>query len=200
MSHRLRVSLLVLSLGILPSTLPDSPGALLQPGMQLVYSSNGQDQPPWHIDSVRADNALRPGSACVVLHQRRQAGQTQPDESRLCLANDTLFGWNAERSEWRAQRPVRPGMTMEFIRANGDKVRFETGEPAEEKISGLTIPVIPTIVTTSDSLARPKRRLRERFSIGLVTATGGVFEVPDSTTAGAWRTQQAFELREIRTP
>ena len=184
--------------GVSPST--SDLATLLRPGMELVYTSNGQDQPPWRIDSVRHDPTLRTGSVCAVIHQRRGPEQTPAEETRLCIAHDTLYGWNADRSEWRAQRPVGPRMVFEFNRPNGDKVRYETIDTREEQISGLTIPVVLTTVTTTDSLGRPKRRLRERYSIGLATATGGVFEIPDSSQAGSWRTQQTFELREIRTP
>jgi hypothetical protein len=173
------------------------PGSLLQPGMQLIYSSNDQDIAPWYIDSVRRDSTLRPGSACTVIHQRRQAA---PGELRLCLANDTLFGWSAERNEWRPQRPVGPHMVMRFSRANGIELHYATTELGEEQIDGRTIPVVLTTVTTSDSAGRPMRRLRERYAIGLATATGGEFEVPDSTAVDGWRTEQQFTLREIRYP
>lgn len=175
------------------------PASLLRPGMELVYSSNDQDQPPWFIDSVRADSSLRPGSDCVVLHQRRQPGQAQPEESRLCLANDTLFSWSTERNEWRPQRPVRPGMVMEFTRANGSKVRYEVGGTGQERVTGLPapVPVVLTTVTTMDSLGRPVRRLRELYAISLVTATGGEFEVADSTAADGWKSQQRFRLNRI---
>jgi hypothetical protein len=184
-----------------PGGLAEPPGALLRPGMQLIYSSNDQDQPPWFIDSVRADPSLRPGSHCVVLHQRRQPGQTQAEISRLCLANDTLFSWNTERNEWRPQRPVRPGMVMEFTRANGSRVRYEVGGTGQERVLGLSVdrvPVVLTTVTTMDSAGRPVRRLRELYAIGLVTATSGEFEVPDSSAAEGWRVEQRFKLREIR--
>jgi hypothetical protein len=53
-------------------------------------------------------------------------------------------------------------------------------------------------VTTFDAAGRPKRRLRERYAPSLTTATGGRFELPDSSRAGEWRGQRSFELREIR--
>jgi hypothetical protein len=199
----MKVPLFVLALGILHSDVIDPPGALLGPGMQLVYSANDQDQPAWLIDSVRHDPTLRPGSACTIIHQRRRPGQTQADESRLCLANDTLFSWNAEGNEWRPQRPVGPGMVMEFLRASGSKVRYEVGGTGQERVPGLRadrVPVVFTTVTTTDSLGRPVRRLRELYAIGLATATAGEFEVPDSTAADGWRVEQRFKLREIRLP
>jgi hypothetical protein len=197
------IPIAVLSLGLISTTLGDAPGSLLKPGMQLIYSSGDQDQPPWFIDSVRADNSLRPGASCLVLHQRRQPGQAQPDESRLCLANDTLFSWNSERNEWRPQRPVRPGMVMEFTRPNGSKVRYEVGGTGQERVPGLAVdrvPVVFTTVTTMDSAGRPVRRLTELYAISLVTATGGEFEVADSSDADGWRSERRFRLREIRMP
>ena len=183
-----------------PGLFEESPGSLLRPGMQLIYTSDGQDQAPWHIDSIRLDAPLRPGSECAILHQRRQAGQAQSDESRLCLANDTLFTWSEERNEWRPQRPVGPGMVMDFTRSNGSKVRYEVGGAGQERIEGLSspVPVVLTTVITMDSSGRPLRRLREQYAVTLLTATGGEFEVPDSTAAEGWRSQQRFKLREIR--
>jgi hypothetical protein len=100
---------------------------------------------------------------------------------------------------------------MENRQANGGLVRFETLEPTVENIpleggsSGASavptpIDVIPTTVTTFDSTGQIVRRLRERFSVALATATGGVFEVPDTTQSSGWRTIQRFELVAIRVP
>ena len=89
-------------------------------------------------------------------------------------------------------------MVLTINRPNGDTVLYETGAASEETIGTLRIPVIATVVTTRGSDGRPKRRLRERYAISLATATGGVFEVPDPAAPTGWRTEQAFELREIR--
>jgi hypothetical protein len=185
----------------IPGNLAEPPGALLRPGMQLIYSSDDQDQAPWFIDSVTSNTSLRPGSDCTILHQRRQAGQTEPEESRLCLANDTLFNWNREHNEWRPQRPVGPGMVMEVVRANGTRVRYEVGGTGQERVPGLGIdrvPVVLTTVTTMDSTGRTVRRLRELYAVGLATATGGEFEIPDSMATEGWRVVQRFKLKEIR--
>ena len=202
MIERLTIGVAAAVLVAIPGTIAEPPGALLRPGMQLIYTSNDQEQPPWYLDSVRTDSTLRPGSACTILHQRRRAGQTQAEESRLCLANDTLFSWNREAGEWRPQRPIGPGMFMEFTRPNGSRVRYEVGETAQDRVNGLSdpVPVVRTTVTTMDSVGRPVRRLRESYAIGLATATGGEFEVPDSTAPEGWRVEQRFKLREIRTP
>ena len=87
-------------------------------------------------------------------------------------------------------------MTWTSRRDNGDQVRYETDQAAQETISGRSFAVVHTTVTTADSAGRPKRRLRERYAISLTTATGGAFETADST--GAWQVQRRFELREIR--
>ena len=44
----------------------------LAPGMQLLYESEGEAQPPWSIDSVRWGEALRERSECAVVHLRRR--------------------------------------------------------------------------------------------------------------------------------
>lgn len=186
---------------LVPWTLPPADARLatdLRPGMQLVYASGGRDQAPWSIDAVEPRLALKGDADCARLSLRRQAGQLQPDESRLCLDRETLYTWDPAKSDWVAQRPVGPGMELTLSRPNGDTVRYETGVVSEETIGTLRLPVIATTVTTVDSQGRPKRRLRERFAITLATATGGTFEVPDTSAPTGWRTEQTFELREIR--
>lgn len=81
----------------------------LEAGMQLVYESEGEQQPPWSIDSVSLGAALRQGSECAVVHLRRGPDQTLPEESRFCLANDTLYRWDAKLGDWTIARPVGPG-------------------------------------------------------------------------------------------
>lgn len=175
------------------------PATALEPGMQLVYESGGQVQAPWTVDSVRLDLPLRKNSRCAVVHLRRRPEQSPPEESRLCLANDTLYRWDVQRGDWRVMRPVGPGMTWTSRSSSGGTVRYETGKMGDETISGHSISVVPTTVTTSDSGGLPLRRLRERYALSLITATGGVFEVPDSAATGKWRSERSFELRELRT-
>ena len=169
----------------------------LAPGTELMYESNGQSQAPWRVDSLRTGLPLRKGSDCVDL-QLRRAGQDAPDLQRLCLAADTLYRWMPARRDWAVSRPVGRRMTWLSRQGNGNVVRYETGEMASERISGRSIAVIHTTITTTDSTGRPLRRLTERFAPALVTATGGVFEAPDSTAEGGWRRLQSFELRSIR--
>jgi hypothetical protein len=176
------------------------PAAQLRTGMVLVYESEGAEQPPWTVDSLRLDAPLLPGARCAVVHLRRRPDAPAAEELRLCVTRDTLYRWEDAGSRWAISRPVGPGMVWTSISANGDTVRFETGAPAQETVSGLPLQVVPTTVTTTDSLGRPKRRLRERYALTLATATGGVFETPDSTAPGAWVARQAFELRRIQVP
>ena len=172
-------------------------GSGLAPGTELVYESRGRSQAPRRVESLRTGLRLRKGADCIDV-QLRRAGQQAPDLQRLCLAADTLYRWIAERREWKVSRPVGRRMTWQSRQANGNVVRYETGDTASESISGRSIPVIHTTVTTTDSAGRPLRRLTERFALSLVTATGGVFETPDSAAKGGWRPLQSFELRSIR--
>ena len=133
-----------------------------------------------------------------MVHLRRRPDPSPSEESRLCLANDTLYRWDVKLGDWTIMRPVGPRMSWTTRQAGGDVVRYETGRTAEEKISGRAIPVVHATVTTLDSTGRPKRRLRERYALSLATATGGTFEIPDSSRAGEWRGQRTFALREIR--
>jgi hypothetical protein len=168
----------------------------LSAGVQLHYESSTQGGSVWTIDSVARGLALMPGAECVSVTLRRGADQP-PNETRACIARDTLFGWDARRSVWSAQRPVGQRMSLVQPRANGDTVRYTTESLTEETISGVRVPVLPTVVLTVDSLGRPKRRLRERYAVSLVSATGGTFEVPDASGPGGWRAEQVFELRRI---
>lgn len=108
----------------------------LEAGMQLLYESEGERQSPWSIDSVSLGATLREGSECAVVHLRRRPDQSAPEESRLCLANDTLYRWDTKHGDWAIMRPVGPGMSWTSRQLSGDVVRYETGEAAEEKISG----------------------------------------------------------------
>ena len=188
----------IVAAGLVGAPAPARLATGLEPGMRLVYESEGESQPPWSVDSVSRGAALREGSECAVVHLRRRPDQSPPEESRLCLANDTLYRWDAKRAEWAITRPVGPGMSWTSRQANGDVVRYETGETAGETISGRAVPIVRTTVTTFDSTGSPRRRLRERYALSLTTATGGSFETPDSGRAGSWLIQRSFELQEIR--
>jgi hypothetical protein len=168
----------------------------LRAGLELHYESTPQASSPWTVDSVAAGVELMPGAQCARFTLRRGTGAA-PNESRLCVARDTLFGWDARRNVWTAQRPVAARMTFVQARANGDTVRYSTDTLTTETISGLRVVVLPTTVLTVDSLGRPKRRLRERYSLSLASATGGTFEVPDAAAVGQWRAEQSFELRRL---
>jgi hypothetical protein len=183
---------------LLPQTGSVGLGRDLAPGLQLVYESNGQEQPAWVVDSVISRLPLLPLADCARIYLRRRPDQLRADESRVCVTRDTLFMWDARSGDWLPRRPVGAGMTMRFPQASGDTVRYSTGALTEEVISGRRLAVVPTTVLTVDSLGRPRRRLRERYSPSLVTATGGVFERPDSAATNGWRVEQAFELRAIR--
>ena len=98
----------------------------------------------------------------------------------------------------RPSRPLRGGDSLRSPQRNGGSALCETAATIEELIGTRTITVVPTTVTTRDSTGTPVRRLRERFSIGLATATGGVFEERDLTQPGGWRIARSFELTLIR--
>jgi hypothetical protein len=94
-------------------------------------------------------------------------------------------------------RPVAPG--ARFEKKGVVTATYETGQRTTDRISGHGFAVIPTTITIRDSASgQVLRRVRERFSVGLATATGGVFEIPDSTSAGGWRQVQRFELIHLR--
>jgi hypothetical protein len=88
-------------------------------------------------------------------------------------------------------------MVWSVARANGEVVYYETSGMQDDIVSGRRIRVVLTTVTTLDSLGVQKRKLRERYAVSLATATGGTFELPDSSRSGRWLTSSRFELSEI---
>lgn len=183
--------------------------SLLQPGMQLVYASEGVESPPWTIDSVTRELTFGARTGCVRIRLRTSPTQATPETRSHCVDSSTMYNWDDRSSTLRPARPVRPGASLDIQQASGGRNRFETGATSVERIrleqlstretvAPIAVEVIATSVTTTDSSGKVVRRLRERFSIALATATGGVFEVPDSTQAGGWRTVRAFDLVAIR--
>ena len=154
-------------------------GSVLVPGMQLVYSSDGVESPPWMIDSVVT--FTDGGRACVRIRLRTSPAQASPEARAHCADSSTMSNRHEPTGQWRSARPLRPFVLMELRQANGVLVAYEAAEPVVERISFeriasgqkvLTdIEVIPTTVTTRDSSGKVVRRLRERFSVALATAT-----------------------------
>jgi hypothetical protein len=131
---------------------------------------------------------------------RLSPAQREPGTRAFCAAGETLFQWDERAGTLRIARPIAGGRAMDVSSASGGSARYETEAARSETVDGIALEVIPTTVTTRDSTGRVIRRLRERFSVALLTATGGVFEVPDTTRPGGWRTERAFELVGIRRP
>jgi hypothetical protein len=181
---------------------------MLQSGTQLVYSSDGAESPPWMIDSVVRDVSTGDRSGCVRIRLRLNPAQPTADTRVHCVDSLTMLNWDARAGVARPARPLGANAQLDLPQANGVRNRFETAKPAVERLQvvrgssrdSVTIDVIPTTMTTYDSTGKAIRRLRERFSIALATATGGVFEVPDSTQPGGWRVNRTFDLVLIRQP
>ena len=176
---------------------PERISSLLRPGMQLVYGS-GVNQSPMIVDSVSHDTTLGGRSGCVRIRQRASRPDAVLETRAYCSDAMLMYTWDDTSSSPRASRPLRSGDSLRVSLRNGGSAVFTTTIAAAETISARVVRVIPTTVLTRDSTGRVIRRLTERFSIGLATATGGVFEVPDSTQVGGWRVTQRFELTAIR--
>lgn len=188
---------MVLWIGLALST-AESPGRLLSPGMRLVYSSGGRETPAWVIEDIVRDTSLGEMSNCSVIRLRTSPTQPSPEVRAQCVSDNVLYAWDASSQRHRALRPLATGVSM-ATRSNpgGTSSTFEVIAHGTESIDAHELSVIATIVTTRDSTGRVVRRLRERFSLALATATGGVFETPDSSSATGWRTVQALELTRI---
>lgn len=174
------------------------PGGLLKPRMTLVYSAGGNPSKPWIVDAV-ATGATFAGKPETSHIQIRKNGEgSDIEEVRLAREAGILLEYEEAHKVWRPSRPVRPGKTLE-IRDQAGRLttRYEAGAPGLEAISGRLIPVIHTTVVFFDKDGRPARRLRERYSTGLATATGGVFEVADPGAAGGYKPTLEFELVQI---
>ena len=147
-----------------------------------------------------AGAALKGRADCALVRIRRQLDRVEASEEKLCVERNVLHAWDARSSAWQPQRPVGARMELRVPRPDGDTLHYTTASLSEEEISGVRLSVVNTTVTTIDAAGQTKRRLIERYSATLTTATGGRFEVPDAKAPGGWRTEQQFELREIRVP
>ena len=181
---------------------------MLEPGFQLVYASNGAESPPWMIDSVVRDVSLGGRTGCVRIRLRTNPTQSIASTRIHCVDSLTMLNWDSLPKVWRPARPLGANSALDLPLPNGGRNRFEAGQPTVERIviergsrrDSVTVEVIPTILTTFDSTGKAIRRLRERFSVALATATGGIFELADSSHAGGWRLNQKFDLVAIRRP
>lgn len=186
----------LLLLAVATSTAAQSPGSNLVAGMELVYASSEGEIPAWVVEA-RHDTAVS-GARCSIVSMRTRPGQ--PTERRFtCLSNDSLLAFDPSSLNLRLLRPVGSSMTAE-VRGRATVTTYETAIPHADTISGVVLRVVPTTVTTRDTTGKVLRRLRERFAVGLGTAIGGVFEVPDPSRAGGWRVEREFELVRIVRP
>ena len=186
----------LLLVALASSAVAQSPGSNLVAGMELVYASSGGEVPPWVVEG-KLDTAVS-GARCSIVSIR--TSPEQPTERRFtCLSNDSLLAFDPGSLNLRLLRPVGSSMRAE-VRGRATIATYETATPHADTISGVVLRVVPTTVTTRDTTGRVLRRLRERFAVGLGTAIGGVFEVPDSTRAGGWRVEREFELVRIVRP
>jgi hypothetical protein len=172
-------------------------GSALVPRMELVYSSEGVET-PWSVDSVTRDTTLGGRSGCVRMRLRTSPTAPAAETRAFCSDSTTMYAWDGR--ELRPTRHLKPNSSAEFRLSAGRTSLYETGALQTESISGQPIVVIPTTVTTRDSTGRITSRLRERFSVALATATGGIFETPDTSANGGWRVTRRFDLVGIRTP
>lgn len=167
------------------------PGAMLQQGTRLIYTSGGVET-PWTIDSAAVDTTIAGRSGCTRL-VLRLAPTRRPQTRAFCADSVMLWTWNDSTQTMTHARPITSKGTLSIATRSGS-VLYEAGTPTTEKIGGLDVWVIPTTVTTRDHSGRIVRRLTENFSLGLLTATRGTFEIPDSTRVGEMVVQQRFEL------
>ncbi|MHB1327722.1 MAG: hypothetical protein ACYC2K_05920 [Gemmatimonadales bacterium] len=164
----------------------DRPGELLTAGTRLVYESAGQET-VWVVDSVQPGDDAACGRAWIRIGPRA-------DERHDCIRDGALHRRDLRTGQWREERPVAPTTERRYARGVGTAV-FETGELGTDTIGTRLVRTVETTMVMLDSTGTPVRRLRERYAVGLMTATWGRFEVPEA--GGGWRVQQEFRLRAI---
>jgi hypothetical protein len=170
-------------------------GEALSPGMRLIYSSGGVET-PWVVDSVAADTTLGGRSGCVRIVMR--IGLSAPPTIRAFCADSVVLGaWDERTAQHRAARPIASGGSVQLRGARGSTSTIEAGNWTTDTVSGREFRVLETLVVTRDSGGRVVRRLRERFSLDLLTATSGTFEVPDAASVTGWRTERDFRLIRV---
>jgi hypothetical protein len=180
----------------LPPPEPASLASLLRAGTELVYES-GDTQQHWVVEALEQPASIAGLTQCVRMDLRRAPTPARPESRAWCVQDLRLKSWNDSSLELTPLRPVGPDMTLELPLEKGT-VRYETGGLERDTIGDMIIDVVPTTVTTLDSAGRTVRRLRERYALGLATATRGTFEEPDSVQPGSWRTTQQFRLVAVR--
>ena len=202
---RWRIACLAIGLGA-PTSSPravpvhiaqDAPANGRRDGMELIYAANGKEGRPNIVDSVR-QVGLRDGATCATVFRDGQTSPASGPPEQYCARGDTLFTRDAASAMLLAQRPIGARMTMDFHRANGNRVHYSTDSTSRWTLGGRSYSVVHTTVLTADSTGRLVRRLTERYALALVTAVGGRFEAADSAATGGWRETQVFELRAIR--
>jgi hypothetical protein len=174
---------------------PPRLGSALVPGMQLVYASGKDTQPAWTVDSVSLNLALQGREGCSRVVIDMQANT--PDERTLCRAGDTLVAWTPQTNSWTPQRSL--GKTAAVVRPDrrGGRTTFEAEGTACESVGEARLLTVGTTVLSTDSAGKPIRRLRERYSLTLTTATSGTFELPDGK---GWKVDRDFRLVALKYP
>ena len=177
------------------------PGSLLKQRMSLQYEAGTKRGEPWMIDLVEMDRPHAGREHTSHIRIRKDGRSSAPEDLRLARDESQLLEFAASSSHWQPSRPLRPGQTLKVRDSKGPVTsRYETGAYSLEQISGIIVTVLLITVTFLDAAGKPSRRLRERYSIGLATATGGVFETAEDSSPGQFKPTLKFELIEIKLP
>jgi hypothetical protein len=163
------------------------PGGLLKPGMRLTYEAQGKRSEPWVVASVKLDVPFAGRARTSFVAVRKDGPQAPAEEQRLVREKGILLEHSS--GAWVPARPVRPGLVVQKKNA-----RFTAHGLGLETIGGVLIPVVHTTIEFLDPQGKPARRLRERYAVGLATATGGVFETADPAAPGGFKPTLTFEL------
>lgn len=174
------------------------PGNLLREGMTLVYSANGKPGDRWKVEKILHDQEHAGQKGATLIQYAAAEPGVQPEIRWRRLVDSTLHTFDEETGEWSASRPVGPGITWEEKDPTGRvTARYATGAAGTDRIGEREIPIVETTISFLDDQGQVSRRLRERYSLGLETATQGIFEVPDPATPGQWKPTLTFELIQI---
>lgn len=170
------------------------PREQLKPDLRVTYTANGNLQSPWIINVIRLNQTHKGLSGCTYSEIRYDEVDLQ--SSWECISDKYLFQY--KDNNWLPARPIGSNMRLEERNADGKTVAvFETKDAKEVEIDGVRTKVLKTIVHRFNDDGTIKYRLTEDFSIGLGTATEGVFEAPDKDSESGWRTFTTFKLIKI---